>query len=341
MFNVVIVGATGLVGQALIELLGDREFPIKKLVLLASNKSKGEIVVFNNKPILVEDIAEFDFNKEKIDLAFFSAGGSVSAQYVPIVAATGCIVIDNTSNFRYENHIPLIIPEVNPQDLILLKPSNIIANPNCATIQALVAIKPIYDLVGIDKINVVTYQSVSGSGRTGFNELVAQTGDVLNGRPVEPKFYPKQIAFNIIPHIDIFYDNGYTKEELKMVWETQKILHDDKIKVIATTARVPTLHGHSVAIHVETTQPIKASVAKEILAKANGIYLMDDPNNNVYPTIVSDLKLTDQVLVGRVRNFLHDDKGLAMWVVADNIRKGAALNAVQIAEMLLNQHMLK
>lgn len=341
MFNVVIVGATGLVGQALIELLKDRNFPVKKLFLLASNRSKGEIIVFNNKPILVEDIAEFDFNKEKIDLAFFSAGGSVSAKYVPIIAATGCIVIDNTSNFRYEQHIPLVIPEVNPQDLALLPTSNIIANPNCATIQALVAIKPIYDLVGINKINFVTYQSVSGSGRTGFNELIQQTGQALNGRPIEPKFYPKQIAFNVIPHIDVFYDNGYTKEELKMVWETHKILHDDSIQVIATTARVPTMYGHAVAMHLETKKPIKASLARDILAKANGVYLMDDPDNNIYPTIVPDLEITDQVLVGRIRNFLNDEMGLAMWVVADNIRKGAALNAIQIAEMLLNQHMLK
>lgn len=341
MLNVAVIGATGLVGQTLIEILQERQFPVKKLILLASNKSDGESITFNNKPIQVRDLDKFDFENEKLNIAFFSAGGKVSAKYAPLASASGCVVIDNTSHFRYENNVPLVIPEVNPEDLDYYNTTNIIANPNCATIQALLAIKPIYDLVGVNKINFVTYQSVSGSGRSGLNELIKQTGQALNGQPVIPEFYPKQIAFNIIPHIDVFYDNGYTKEEMKMIWETQKILHDKNIKIISTAARTPTIYGHSVAIHLETKQPISAVLAREIMAKARGVTLMDDPKNNIYPTIVPDATTTDQVLVGRIRNFLNDECGLAMWVVADNVRKGAALNAVQIAEMLLNKYMLQ
>lgn len=339
--NVAIVGATGLVGQTLVEILQERNFPIKKLVLLASHRSIDESMVFNNKAIQVQDLATFDFKSEKIDMAFFSAGGEVSAKYVKLAVAAGCIVIDNTSCFRYESEVPLIIPEVNSEDLKNYSKTNIIANPNCATIQALVAIKPIYDLVGITKINYVTYQSVSGSGRRAIEELITQTTNALSGKPIDPKVYPKQIAFNILPHIDIFYDNGYSKEELKMVWETHKILHDDTIKIVATTVRVPAIYGHSVAIHLETKKPIKVSMIKELLSIAPGIRLIDDPTKAVYPTIIPDARETDCVSVGRIRNFLNDEHGIAMWVVADNIRKGAALNAIQIAEMLLKQLMLK
>jgi len=234
-----------------------------------------------------------------------------------------------------------VIPEVNPEDLANYNKTNIIANPNCATIQALLAIKPIYDLVGVTKINFVTYQSVSGSGRQAISELVSQTTDMLSGKPINPKFYPKQIAFNIIPHIDVFYENGYSKEEMKMVWETHKILHDDTIKVIATTARVPTIYGHSVAIHLETKRPIQANLAREILSNAPGVSIFDEPKNNVYPTIIPNATESDQISVGRIRNFLNDEYGLAMWVVGNNVRKGAALNAIQIAEMLLSKLMLK
>ena len=341
MKNIAIVGATGLVGQALIEILQERNFPIKKLYLLASHRSIGETLLFKNKPIIVQELEKFNFNNEKIDIAFFSAGGDISSKYVTIAAEAGCIVIDNTSHFSYKKEIPLVIPEINPEALEDYNKTNIIANPNCATIQALLVIKPIYDLVGINKINFVTYQSVSGSGREAISELISQTTEALNGKRIKPKFYPKQIAFNIIPHIDVFYENGYSKEEMKMVWETHKILKDDTIKIIATTARVPTIYGHSVAIHLETKKPIKADLARKILANAPGVSVFDDPKNNVYPTIIPNAIESDQVSVGRIRNFLNDEHGLAMWAVADNVRKGAALNAIQIAEMLLSKLMLK
>lgn len=341
MFNIAVVGATGLVGKTIIEILEQRNFPIKNLFLLASAKSVGETLLFNNKQINIDNLADFDFKAAKVEIAFFSAGSDVSAKYVKLAAAAGCIVIDNTSHFRYEKNIPLIIPEVNPDDLELYSNTNIIANPNCATIQALLVLKPIHDLVGIEKIDFVTYQSVSGTGKSAIDELVNQTIDALNGRVIEPKIYSKQIAFNILPQIDKFEDNGYTKEEMKMVWETHKILHDDSIKITVTAARVPTLYGHSVAIHIVTKKPIKANLVRTILSKIPYITVMDDPKNNIYPTIIPDAVGSDKTSVGRIRNFLNDDNGLAMWVVADNIRKGAALNAVQISEMLLTRHMLK
>ncbi len=341
MFNVAVIGATGLVGQAIVEILEQRNFPIKKIFLLASSRSIEKTLVFKNSNIDVLDLANFDFKLEQIDIAFFSAGGSVSAKYAPIAASAGCVVIDNTSHFRYQKDIPLIIPEINPADLALYRQNNIISNPNCATIQALMVLKPIYDLVGIDKIDFVTYQSVSGTGRAAVTELVDQITNSLSGRPIEAKVYPKQIAFNILPHIDAFQPNGYTKEEMKMVWETHKILHDDTIKITATACRVPTLFGHSIAIHVVTKKPLKSEKAREALLAVPGVSVMDDPKNNIYPTIIPDAVGSDQTTVGRIRNFLNDDNGLAMWVVADNIRKGAALNAVQIAEMLLARHMLK
>ncbi len=341
MFNIAVAGATGLVGQTIIEILEQRNFPVKKIFLLASARSKGDTLLFKNRAIEIYNLAEFDFKTEKVDIAFFSAGGEVSSKYVKVAVAAGCIVIDNTSHFRYQTDIPLVIPEVNADDLILYKQTNIIANPNCATIQALLVLKPIYDLVGIEKIDFVTYQSVSGTGRAAITELVDQITNSLNGIPTESKVYPKQIAFNILPHIDTFQDNGYTKEEMKMVWETHKILHDDTIKITATACRVPTLYGHSIAMHIVTKKPMKATLARKILAEAPGVTVVDDPKNNIYPTIIPDAVGSDQVTVGRIRNFLNDDNGLAMWVVADNVRKGAALNAVQIAEMLLSRHMLK
>ncbi len=341
MFNIAVAGATGLVGQTIIEILEQRNFPVKKIFLLASARSKGDTLLFKNRAIEIYNLAEFDFKTEKVDIAFFSAGGEVSSKYVKVAVAAGCIVIDNTSHFRYQTDIPLVIPEVNADDLILYKQTNIIANPNCATIQALLVLKPIYDLVGIEKIDFVTYQSVSGTGRAAITELVDQITNSLNGIPTESKVYPKQIAFNILPHIDTFQDNGYTKEEMKMVWETHKILHDDTIKITATACRVPTLYGHSIAMHIVTKKPMKAALARKILAEAPGVTVADDPKNNIYPTIIPDAVGSDQVTVGRIRNFLNDDNGLAMWVVADNVRKGAALNAVQIAEMLLSRHMLK
>lgn len=335
MFNIAVVGATGLVGQTIIEILEQRNFPVGQIFLLASSKSEGEILTFKNKPIQVQNLARFDFKGSKVQIAFFSAGAKVSSEYVPQAVAAGCIVIDNTSHFRSRSEVPLIIPEVNPEDLSAYKDSNIIANPNCATIQALLVLKPISDAVGIEKIDFATYQSVSGTGRAAVSELVEQTTQSLRGIPTVPKVYPKQIAFNILPHIDVFEENGYTKEEMKMVWETHKILKNPKIKITATTARVPTLYGHSLAMHVSTKQELLAVDAKKILGKAPGVLVMDNPSSGIYPTIIPDAAGQDQVMVGRIRNFIDDNYGLAMWVVADNVRKGAALNAIQIAEMLL------
>jgi aspartate-semialdehyde dehydrogenase len=341
MLNIAVSGATGLVGQTIIEILEQRNFPVKQLFPLASEKSAGDSLLFKDRPVIINNLAEFDFQQNNVDLAFFSSGREISAKYVEPAAKTGCVVIDNTSHFRYQDNIPLVVPEINPDDLKLLKDNNIISNPNCATIQALLVLKPIHDLVGIERIDFMTYQSVSGSGKAAISELVTQTTEALNGKPIEPKFYAKQIAFNIIPHVDIFQDNGYSKEEMKMVWETHKVLHDDSIKITATTVRVPTLYGHSVSMHIVTKKPIAAATAKEILAKAPGVKVLDDPKNNIYPTNIPDAVGSDEAIVGRIRNFLHDENGLAMWVIADNVRKGGALNAVQIAEMLLTRHMLK
>ena len=338
MLKIAIVGATGLVGQTIIEILEERNFPVtaNNLFLLASEKSQGEFLIFKNQAIKVKKLENFDFKAAGIKIAFFSAGSKVSQTYVPKAAKAGAVVIDNTSYFRYQKNIPLIIPEVNLEDLDLYKQTNIIANPNCATIQALLILKPIYDMVGISKIDFVTYQSVSGTGREALKELVAQTTQALSGIPIDPKVYPRQIAFNILPHIDVFEENGYTKEEMKMVWETHKILHDDSIQITATTARVPTLYGHSVAMHIVTKKPLSATFARKLLSKAPGVAVIDDPLRNLYPTIIPDTIDSDQTFVGRIRNFINDEHGLAMWVVANNVRKGAALNAVQIAEMLFS-----
>lgn len=329
-FNVAVLGATGAVGECLLEILEERKFPVDKLYPLASERSAGEIIRFKNKSIEVINVAEFDF--EKADIGLFSAGASVSELYAPIAAKAGCVVIDNTSQFRYEKDIPLVVPEVNPQAIDQFSKRNIIANPNCSTIQMVVALKPIYDAVGIKRINVATYQSVSGSGKKGINELAQQTANLLNGKSYDHKVYPKQIAFNVIPQIDSFQDNGYTREEMKMVWETQKILGDSKIKVNATAVRVPVFFGHSEAVHIETKDKLSVKEAKELLRSAPGIVLINDGND--YPTAVSEGTQQDAVYVGRVREDISHPKGLNLWIVADNVRKGAALNAVQIAEIL-------
>jgi aspartate-semialdehyde dehydrogenase len=340
MFNVAIVGATGLVGQNILEILEQRNFPIEKIFLLASSRSLGQKLSFKGTLVDVMNLDDFDFEKNKIKVAFFSAGSLVSLKYAERLGSIGCIVIDNTSCFRYRDDVPLIVPEINPEDLGLYKATNIIANPNCATIQALLVLKPIYDLVGINKIDFITYQSVSGTGRAAVAELIQQTASMLNGEDFQSRVYPKRIAFNILPHIDVFQDNGYTKEEMKMVWETHKIFHDNSIKITATNCRVPTLYGHCVVMHIVTKKPIKAKIIREELTNAPGVSVMDNPSDNIYPTVV-DVIGRDDVIVGRIRNFINDDNGLAIWTVADNIRKGAALNAVQIAEMLLTRHMLK
>ena len=336
-YNVAIVGATGAVGEAMLNILEERKFPINEIYPLASERSAGSTVMFNNKPVMVKNLADFDFSKAQI--ALFSAGGSVSAEYAPKAAAAGCVVIDNTSHFRNDDDIPLIIPEVNPASIADYKTRNIIANPNCSTIQMLVALKPIYDAVGIKRISVATYQAVSGTGKEAITELAKQTGELLNGREAKCEVYPKQIAFNVLPHIDVFMDNGYTREEMKMVWETKKIFADDSIQVSATCVRVPVFYSHSEAIQIETKQAISAADARELLGNSPGICVIDERKDGGYPTAIGDSAGKDAVFVGRIREDISLENGLNLWVVSDNVRKGAALNSVQIAEKLIKDYL--
>lgn len=331
-FDVAIVGATGVVGEAFISILQKRKFPVRNLYLLASEHSAGEKINFKDSYLTVTNLADFDFSKAQI--AFFSAGGSVSAKYAPIAAEQGCIVIDNTSHFRYDEDVPLVVPEVNPRALENYRERNIIANPNCSTIQMLVALKPIYDAVGISKIDVATYQAVSGAGKHAIEELAKQTADLLNGNTVTVNYLPRQIAFNVLPHIDEFQDNGFTKEEMKIVWETHKILEDYTIHVNPTAVRVPVFFGHSEAVHIETEQPIQVDEVIRLLKHAPGLHVFDD---NDYPTAFTDAANHDEVFVGRIRQALDNPCGINLWIAADNVRKGAALNAVQIAELLIDQ----
>ena len=328
--NVAIAGASGAVGEALIEILQEREFPVGELALLASPRSEGKRVQFNGKSVQIQRLDQFDFSNMQIGL--FSAGGSVSAEFAPKAAAQGCVVVDNTSHFRNDDDIPLVVSEVNPQCVADYAPRNIIANPNCSTMQMMVALKPIHDAVGITRINVATYQAVSGAGASGIQELAGQTANLLNGRPIEPGKMPAQIAFNAIPQIDTFQDNGYTREEMKMAWETCKILQDDSILVNPTCVRIPVFYGHSEAIHIETREPISVAAARELLAIAPGLTLLGD---HELATPVEHGAGTDPVFVSRVRKDISHPNGLNLWVVADNVRKGAALNSVQIAELLL------
>jgi aspartate-semialdehyde dehydrogenase len=336
-FDVAVVGATGAVGEAMLSILAERKFPAGKVHALASSRSAGKKVEFGDKLLTVHDLADFDFSSVQIGL--FSAGASVSEIYAPKAAAAGCVVIDNTSQFRYDDDIPLVVPEVNPHAIADYTVRGIIANPNCSTIQMLVALKPIKDAVGIERINVATYQAVSGTGKEAIEELAAQTANLLNGRSIECEVYPKQIAFNVLPHIDVFLENGYTKEEMKMVWETRKIFEDDAIKVNPTAVRVPVFYGHSEAVHIETNQKITAEQARELLSKANGVTVLDERNDGGYPTAVTEGANNDPVYVGRIRDDISHDKGLDMWVVSDNVRKGAALNSVQIAETLIKEYL--
>jgi aspartate-semialdehyde dehydrogenase len=293
--------------------------------------------MFRNKRHIVGNLAEFDFSQVQIGL--FSAGGSVSEEYAPKAADAGCVVIDNTSHFRYEDDIPLVVPEVNVASIADYRVRNIIANPNCSTIQMVVALKPIYDAAGIKRISVATYQAVSGTGKSAIKELAGQTGELLNGRDAKCEVYPQQIAFNALPQIDVFMDNGYTKEEMKMVWETRKIFADDTIAVSATCVRVPVFYGHSEAIQVETREPLSAEAARKLLAAAPGITVIDKPSDGKYPTAVHDSAGQDAVFVGRIRQDISFPNGLNLWVVADNLRKGAALNSIQIAEELIKSYL--
>ncbi|MGI9201020.1 MAG: aspartate-semialdehyde dehydrogenase [Woeseiaceae bacterium] len=335
--DIAVVGATGVVGEAMLEILAQRKFPVGNVFALASERSVGNKVSFGNRELVVENLADFDFSKAQIGL--FSAGAGVSADFAPIAAAAGCVVVDNTSQFRYDDDIPLVVPEVNAASIADHKVRGIIANPNCSTIQLVVALKPLYDAVGIERINVATYQSVSGAGRSAVEELVRQTATLLNGRPLEIDEGAKQIAFNAVPHIDAFQDNRYTKEEMKLVWETRKILGDDSILVNPTAVRIPVFYGHSEAVHIETKDKISAEKACELLSSAAGITLLDGVETGEYPTAVTESSGNDAVFVGRVREDISHPRGLNLWVVSDNIRKGAALNSVQIAEILAKNYL--
>ena len=336
-FNVAVVGATGVVGETMLSILAERDFPVGKVHAVASSRSAGEKIEFKGENRVVEDLATFNF--AGIHIGLFSPGASVSAIYAPIAVAAGCVVIDNTSQFRYDDDIPLVVPEVNPHAVARYTNRGIIANPNCSTIQMLVALKPIHEAVGIERINVCTYQSVSGTGKEGISELEQQTAALLNDRKIECNTYPKQIAFNVLPHIDSFLENGYTKEEMKMVWETRKILEDESIQVNPTAVRVPVFYGHSEAVHIETRTKITAAQARKLLESAPGVVVLDDRNNGGYPTAVTEGAGTDPVFVGRIREDISHPRGLNLWVVSDNVRKGAALNSVQIGEILVKDYL--
>jgi aspartate-semialdehyde dehydrogenase len=335
-YDVAILGATGAVGEAMLSILEQRKFPVGKLFPLASSRSAGSTVTFRNQEITVLDVEGFDFSQVQIGL--FSAGSSVSEKYAPIAAAAGCVVIDNTAQFRYEDDIPLVVPEVNPHAIAQYKNRGIIANPNCSTIQMLVALKPIHDAVGIERINVATYQAVSGTGKEAIEELAEQTRALFNHQEVKAEVYSKRIAFNVLPHIDVFMDNGYTKEEMKMVWETRKIMENENIMVNATAVRVPVFYGHSEAVHIETHKKITADEVRALLEKAPGVQVMDKREPGGYPTAI-DAAGQDATLVGRIREDISHPRGLNLWVVSDNVRKGAALNSVQIAEILIGTYL--
>ena len=336
-YDIAVVGATGAVGEALLSILAEREFPVEKIVPLASERSAGGSVDFGGKPLTVRNLADHDF--AGIDIAFFSAGGKVSREHAPRAAAAGAVVIDNTSEFRYVDDVPLVVSEVNSQAIAQYTKRNIIANPNCSTMQMLVALAPIHRAAQIERINVATYQSVSGAGRSGLEELGRQTAALLNFQPAVPGKFPAQIAFNVIPQIDDFQPNGYTKEEMKLVWETRKILEDESIQVNPTAVRVPVFYGHSEAVHIETSDKITADEARELLRQAPGVVLMDERQPGGYPTPVGEAAGTDAVYVGRIREDISHERGLDLWIVSDNVRKGAATNSVQIAEVLARDYL--
>lgn len=329
-YNIAIVGATGIVGETLLDILHEREFPIDELFVLASEKSVGEEVIFGNRPMIVESLEDFDFSQ--VDIAFFAAGTDVSVEYVPIATEAGCTAIDKSTAFRRDKNVPLVVPEVNPEALKNYPETHIIANPNCTTIPIVAALKPIYDKFGIKRINIATYQSVSGAGKQGISALANETAELLNGQPIEKPVLDTQIAFNVIPKIDAFTDNGYTLEEMKLVWEIQKILNNTEIQINPTAVRVPVFFGHGAAVHVETEKFADAEIVKQLLKKVAGITVVDDDD---FPTPVTHAANHDSIFVGRIRNDISHKNGINLFVVTDNIRKGAALNAVQIAELLI------
>jgi aspartate-semialdehyde dehydrogenase len=331
-YNIAIVGATGAVGEQLREVLEDRDFPVGELRLLASERSAGQYLPFQSKQIRVGILKEDSF--KDIDIALFSAGGTVSAKFVPAAVTAGAVVVDNTAFFRMEPDIPLVVPEVNAKEIANYKNRGIVANPNCSTIQMVVALKPIHDAARIKRVVVSTYQSVSGAGRIAMEELSQQVAALFNGREIKKEKFPHQIAFNCIPQIDVFMEDGYTKEEWKMIQETRKILGEPKLPVTATTVRVPVFLSHSESVNVETRVKLSAAETKRILREAPGVIVVDEPENNVYPTPI-DASGKDATYVGRIREDESIANGLNLWVVSDNLRKGAALNAVQIAEILV------
>ncbi len=335
LYNVAVVGATGAVGNMMVEVLQERNFPVNNLKLLASERSAGSAMLFQGKSHKVELLTPESF--EDVDVALFSAGGSVSKEFAPIAAESGAVVVDNSSAFRMDPDIPLVVPEVNPHQIGAYRNRGIIANPNCSTIQMVVALKPIYDAAGIERIVVSTYQAVSGTGKRAIQELQDQSVSIFNFKPIKSEVYPHQIAFNCLPHIDVFLENGYTKEEMKMVNETKKILEDASIRVTATTVRVPVFYSHSESVNVETKKKITVQEVRDILSKAPGVVVVDDPGKNLYPLAI-DAAGKDETFVGRIREDESIEKGINLWVVADNIRKGAATNAVQIAEILVKEY---
>jgi aspartate-semialdehyde dehydrogenase len=336
-YRVAIAGATGLVGETMLQILAERRFPVAELIPLASARSVGKTITWQGRAVPVRDLASFDF--AGVDIGLFSAGGSVSGEHAPRAGAAGCVVVDNTSRFRYEDDIPLVVPEVNPEAIGRYPARNIIANPNCSTIQMVVALKPLHDAAGITRINVATYQSVSGAGRRSVETLRDQAAAILAGQPPVTAGAAKPIAFNVVPHIDDFQDNGYTKEEMKMVWETRKILGDEGILVNPTAVRVPVFFGHSEAVHIETRRKLTAAAARELLSRAPGVTVLDEHQPGGYPTALTEAAHRDPVYVGRIREDISCANGLSLWVVADNIRKGAALNSVQIAEILVRDYL--
>lgn len=335
-FNVAVVGATGAVGSEMIKILEERRFPVDGISLLASARSAGSSVEFRNRDVRVELLNEESF--KGIEVGLFSAGGVVSEKFAPIAADAGCVVVDNTSAFRMDPEVPLVVPEINPHAIAQYKNKGIIANPNCSTIQMVMALKPIHDAARIRRVVVSTYQAVSGTGKKAVDELLDQTRDILSFQTTECNVYPHRIAFNCIPHIDVFLENDYTKEEMKMVNETKKILEDDSIGVTATTVRVPVCCGHSESVNIETEKKLTAPEVRELLSKTPGVTVVDDPASSRYPLPI-DATGKDDIFIGRIREDESIENGINMWVVADNLRKGAALNAVQIAEILVKEYL--
>jgi len=329
-YVVAVVGATGAVGNEMIKTLSQRNFPVETLRLFASERSEGKTLEFNDKKISVDAIKDTSF--KGIDIALFSAGAERSKIWAPVAAKSGCVVVDNSSQWRMDPEIPLVVPEVNPHDL--KKHKGIIANPNCSTIQMVVVLKPIHDAAKIKRVVVTTFQAVSGTGQKAINELMQQTTDLLNFKEIQCNVYPYQIAFNVLPHIDTFLDNGYTKEEMKMVNETRKIMGDNSIRLTATTVRVPVFRSHSESLNIETEKKLGPNEVRAILSKAPGVIVYDVPEKNIYP-VPLNVAGKDETYVGRIREDESIGNGINLWIVADNLRKGAALNAVQIAEKLI------